>query len=571
MSAHHLRSPHHLMSLAFSVLLSLNACAEEGSSPALVGGREPLGSRGGEEALSGGEGGAESTDVVALPTPPPMEEGGAEPPPTFSFEVIDLTSFGLLPPQAEAPVGGGELEGSVRELDPCELPVIDFPVTHPFARGAEAPRPSERSVSIDWRASHAREVKRISHPQLSQLPATLRSFNRGAQEEGQRKLDLVMPTFDDQQPLFERAEPWSGERCYEVRPGVGALLTEEEAFQRYQRLVLETLWRPLDVRPERRSVIGLRGASPGLISWNYNSPNLYNDTLVLLWRDQEGHPHVLEFPVNTDTGAHDFGPDSSSSLRPNRHYPYVNGWHRDYNALRIDLERYPVRDDTNNNGHWDSDRNGWLEGPEPGLDYDRLGTAHNIHGAPSSSPLESAEVNVASAGCQVIPGALNWERFITQAWTGLGDPVDYYLIDARDISPRFFEPCAEQGTHACPYLIRSFPYSASDDTLMSNERAYDLYSCDDANEGGAERVYVMNLPSAGLLRATVETASASVDPDLHLLDGDDPRACRARGHLMIEEQLPAGRYVLIVDTYISGGGDELAGPYELLVEWAPER
>ena len=26
------------------------------------------------------------------------------------------------------------------------------------------------------------------------------------------------------------------------------------------------------------------------------------------------------------------------------------------------LSSYPVRDDSNKNGHWDSDRNGWLNG-----------------------------------------------------------------------------------------------------------------------------------------------------------------------------------------------------------------
>lgn len=553
--------------------LALIACADELTPVDAVGGRAPLaGAQGGGLEWVGGVSGGAPEEMVgegALPTPPPAGGEESDPPVYLSPDPIDLVGFGLLPPSDE-PVGGAEAGAWYTEASPCALPEIDFPVTHPFAQGVEVPRPRERATPFEWRVERAGQVTQVAHPQLSAQPPALRTVDLTEGSGRQRKVDLVMPSFTDEQGLFERAELWSGERCYEVRPGEGGLLTEEEAYQRYRRLVLDTLWRPLDERPEHRSVIGLRGASPGMISWNYNSPNLYNDTIVLLWRDQAGRAHVLELPVNTDTGAHDFGADSSSSLRANRHYPYVNGWHRDYNALRIDLPSYPVRDDTNNNGHWDSDRNGWLDGPQPGLDYDRLGTAHNIHGAPSSVALASAEVNIASAGCQVIPGAENWERFISQAWTGLGDPVDYYLIDVRDVPQRFFEPCVEDGSHACPYSIRSFPFNASDDTSMSSERAYDLYSCDDANEGGAERVYVMNLPSAGLLRATVETASSSIDPDLHLLDGDDAQACRARGHLMIEERVPAGRYVLIVDTYVSGEGAELSGPYELLVEWAPE-
>jgi hypothetical protein len=468
----------------------------------------------------------------------------------------------------------------------CALPEYGFPETHPFALGQEAPRPSSKEdEDLGWRESlRARyddPARAVAHldpyaPALRDVPWSQALSALGLVVEGAlvgpKDESLVLPGHVDTMPIFERAEEWTGPRCYEVAPGEGRLLSEEDAYQLYARLVSRTLWREVSSAPERRTVVGLRGAYPGRISWHHNTPNLFNDTLALIWRDAAGVAHVREFPVNTDTGAHDFGADSSSSLRPNRHYPYTNGWHRGYNALQMALSSYPVRDDTNNNGHWDSDRNGWLEGPEAGLDYDRLGSAHNIHGGQIDAPLRSAPVDVASAGCQVVPGAVNWLSFISQAWTGLGDSVDYFLIDARDISPSVYAPCETlDGTHACPYEVRALPYSDQNSTALSTERRYDRYSCAaETDEGGAERVYVLNLRESGLLRATLEVAEEGVDPDLHLLEGDDPRACRARGHTVVEERLTPGRYVLIVDTWVSASGVEQAGAYDLLLEWSAD-
>ena len=221
----------------------------------------------------------------------------------------------------------------------------------------------------------------------------------------------------------------------------------------WTRIVEETLWYTLDDAPGKRSVVLIRGAYPGTFQWHGNEPNRFNDTIVLLWRDADGLPHVREYPVNTDTGARDFGYHSSSSLRPNRHYPYTNDRHRSYNALRMGLASYPVRDDTNNNGHWDGDRNGWLDGGP--ADHDRNGSGHNIHMGSVEGDLGEISVNAWSAGCQVIPGTDNWTEFIRHAWTFLGDRVDAYLIDARDIAPSTWTPCeTDEGTHACPIPSR---------------------------------------------------------------------------------------------------------------------
>ena len=165
----------------------------------------------------------------------------------------------------------------------------------------------------------------------------------------------------------------------------------------------------------------------------------------------------------------------------------------------------------------------------------------------------------------------DWLSFISEAWTGLGDEVDYYLIDARDISPRFWSSCeTSTGSHQCPHLVQSFPYIHRSNTELSQEREYDVYSCSSADESGPEVVYVMNLPESGRVRASISTESEDVDPDLYLLEGDDLNACRVRDHRQIETWLPAGRYVLIVDTWVNAEGRELSGEYTLRVEWAPE-
>ncbi|NMC68858.1 MAG: hypothetical protein GYA57_02180 [Myxococcales bacterium] len=376
--------------------------------------------------------------------------------------------------------------------------------------------------------------------------------------------DIVMPGYDDTMPLFERAEDWGGgTRCYETPAGV-RFLTEPEAFDLYVRIASETTGVAFNGSPGRRTALGLRGAYPGTFAWHGNRPDRFNDTLVLLWIEPGGRKRVLEFPVNTDTGAHDFGADSSSSLRPNRRYRYVNGWHRTYNAWHIDEDGYRVRDDHNTNGHWDSDRNGWL--PPPGADHDRTGGGHNIHMGSVDAPLGSAAVGVWSAGCQVIPGMANWTQFIRNAWTAEGDRVDYFLVDVRDIPPEVWTgPCVPDGSHACPFRIESFPFTHSGDTSAVATDAFDVYNCSTADESGPEVVYVFTIDRSGTLSVSVDAVDP-VDPDVHLLDGDEATACLARAHIAFDYAITPGRYFLVVDTFVDAAGTVLAGPYTLHVD-----
>lgn len=401
---------------------------------------------------------------------------------------------------------------------------------------------------------------RVAHPEPAPDGYWLFSYKSA------RRGPIVMPEYNDTLPLFERADEWLEDRCYEL-PAGAARLSEDRAFELYRRILRETLWAEIDTEGGKRTVLGLRGAYPGTFAWHGNLPNRFNDTLVLLWVE-DGQRRVREFPVNTDTGPVNFGVDSSSSLRPNRRYAYDNGWHRGYNALQINEWNYLVRNDTNHNGHWDSDRNGWFP-PHSGEDYDRVGSAHNIHMAGAWLGLGNAPVNDWSAGCQTIPGMDNWIAFITQAWTSEGDAVDYWLLDVRDVAPSAWRACPQaDGSAACPFEIRSFPFIHDGDTSVSQERVLDYYNCSSANETGPELVYVLNIRRKGTLTASVSVSDESrFDPDLHILEGYDQDACRTRSHRNLAHELPPGRYLLVVDTWVDANGSEKAGPYRLEVDF----
>ncbi len=479
-------------------------------------------------------------------------------------------------PDAIADAGGGDSPdagptdeggGPIRVGDSCGFS-YGFPAGA-SSRSLSRSTPTRAQLTGPADDNAARPtVATIAHAEPAPLGhATLRVWPDTPQKADLPE-DLVIPIYEDETPLFERATDWEGgRRCYEFPDGAWEM-TETQAYDTWVNLVESTLWYRLDQTPGHRNVIGLRGAVPGSFEWSGNVANYFNDTIVLLWRDRDGVPHVREFPVNTDTGAHDFGRDSSSSLVANRHYPYVNGWHRSYNALRINLPSYPVRDDANNNGHWDSDRNGWLDGGEG--DYDRLGSAHNIHMGSIDLPLGQAPINTWSAGCQVIPGEDNWLEFIGNAWTGMNDAVDYYLVDARDIAPSFFTPCdSADGSHACPFEIRSFPFSYSGNTRLATDSVHDVYNCSDANEAGAEHVFVLNLSAPATLTVSVTTPDEStVDPDIHILAGDDADACLARAHRELTFDANIGRYVIVVDSWTDRNGVSLEGEYYLRVDAA---
>ena len=198
---------------------------------------------------------------------------------------------------------------------------------------------------------------------------------------------------------------------------------------------------------------------------------------------------------------------------------------------------------------------------------DRECSAHNIHMAARDAPLHAAAVQNWSAGCQVIPGAANWTEFITNAWTYDDAPVDYFLLDSRDIPTALWTPCeSEDGTYACPWQVRSFPFNHSGNTNLSHENRVNQYNCSTANESGPEVRYLLNIREPGQLTVTVSVDDeSSIDPDVHLLWGDDANACLARGHHTFSQWVDPGRYVIVVDTWVDDEGAVLAGAYDLAI------
>lgn len=439
----------------------------------------------------------------------------------------------------------------------------DQDFVYPAARVAAPPPPS---LSLSLSAAGGAAPDHIA--QVEPLPEStwfLRPLYPGLTKDPP---DLVMPDYTDDMPLFPRGAAWTTERrCYELPDGA-ALLTEAEAYALYRDLAELTTGVAFDDSPNVRKVVGLRGAYPGTFVHHGNRPDRFNDTLVLLWIDDDGVERVREFAAHTDIGAYDFGYHASSSLRPNRRYRHHNGWHRStYNALHISEDGYLVWDDNNKNGYWDSDRNGWLP-PVGADDHERTGGGHNIHMGSVDAPLGTAPVRYWSAGCQVIPGMASWTEFIYSAWTGDDDEVSYYLVDVRDVDPRVWADCTPDGSEDCPYRIDAFPFVHTADTSAVTQRNFDAYSCNDQlDESGPEVIYLFTVDSSGTLTATLDDVDGdAVDVDIHLLDANDPSACLERAHISLSRAIGPGRYFLVVDTYVEAT-TELSGPYTLTVDF----
>jgi hypothetical protein len=159
----------------------------------------------------------------------------------------------------------------------------------------------------------------------------------------------------------------------------------------------------------------------------------------------------------------------------------------------------------------------------------------------------------------------SWEAFIHDAWTDEGDPVDYQLIDVRDIAPQVWTPCTPDGSHECPYAITSWSFQHSGNTSTITTSQFDVYNCSSTDERGPEVVYVLTVDDYVTIDAEVDCDDPVVDVDVHLLDADDANACLARDHWALSHDVGPGRYFVIVDTWFDGV-DELAGEDTLWVD-----
>ena len=122
------------------------------------------------------------------------------------------------------------------------------------------------------------------------------------------------------------------------------------------------------------------------------------------------------------------------------------------------------------------------------------------------------------------------------------------------------------GTSADPYVIDALPFTDSRNTAFATERLRASYSgCSStANEGGAELVYTLELTAPRRIDAWVFDRGM-VDIDVHVLDASGSEAgCMARNDTHVAIDLPAGRFTIVIDTYVASGA-ERAGEYLFVV------
>jgi len=127
--------------------------------------------------------------------------------------------------------------------------------------------------------------------------------------------------------------------------------------------------------------------------------------------------------------------------------------------------------------------------------------------------------------------------------------------------PAPLPPVAGAGSDDDPFVIDQLPFSHTSDSGRGL-RVRDRYpACDRGqDESGPEVVYRLELATATPVRVVV-LDRGPVDVDVHLLSGG---TCVERADRLIDRTVAAGDHRIVVDTFVTGGG-ELAGAYTLVV------
>ncbi|MEZ4462620.1 MAG: murein L,D-transpeptidase catalytic domain family protein [bacterium] len=113
--------------------------------------------------------------------------------------------------------------------------------------------------------------------------------------------------------------------------------------------------------------------------------------------------------------------------------------------------------------------------------------------------------------------------------------------------------------------INTFPTQIFD-TTVGGTRDKDTYSCrPDTNESGPERMYRIEMPTAGFLAVEVLSEDINTDVDVHLLLENDVASCMDRGNYTAGAYLEPGTYWLAADTWVDSAGTEYAGAFELSI------
>ena len=123
------------------------------------------------------------------------------------------------------------------------------------------------------------------------------------------------------------------------------------------------------------------------------------------------------------------------------------------------------------------------------------------------------------------------------------------------------------GEEACPdglICVSSFPFEESNTTTGSPLDDFDRYGCaTSTDESGPEVVYQVDLDEDGFLAVDLPEVADGADVDVHILGSLDPDDCFDRGHWRSGAWLPAGRYYVVADSWVSSGGTEHDGAYTL--------
>lgn len=129
---------------------------------------------------------------------------------------------------------------------------------------------------------------------------------------------------------------------------------------------------------------------------------------------------------------------------------------------------------------------------------------------------------------------------------------------------------AGQGTPDSPFEIVGRPFVDVRDSSDAPSRQLDVYDgCgSSADESGPEVVYRLEVTSPVRIRAIV-LDRGEVDIDLHLLGASATTAdCLARDDALLEADLTAGTYHVVVDTYVSSGTEQ-SGEYVFVLLTCP--
>ena len=120
----------------------------------------------------------------------------------------------------------------------------------------------------------------------------------------------------------------------------------------------------------------------------------------------------------------------------------------------------------------------------------------------------------------------------------------------------------------CPagvICVESLPFTETNTTAGGNT-ALDGYGCaPEVNEAGPEKVYRVDLAEPGLLVASLDALGDEVDVDVHILEQLDAGACLDRGHWDAVARLGAGRFWIVVDSWVDDSAISHEGSYELTI------